>query len=189
MGSVQFQLVPCSSLYFFSRSIALSNVVNTNYSVLICCTCLFQGDSLFILASSVCKPLQCLTSTLTQGGEGGHLFRCTSLVPGACPGCTTRIQSQVCCVSPLGDWSLAVILLADVNHPGSQEDLVSNWEPAHSLVEVAISGAEISPCLLALAVACLPLCLWQGDGLVCSQLALSVQALFSGGRGKCLGYC
>ena len=80
MGSVQFQLVPCSSLYFFSRSIALSNVVNTNYSVLICCTCLFQGDSLFILASSVCKPLQCLTSTLTQGGEGGHLSRLTCSV-------------------------------------------------------------------------------------------------------------
>ena len=27
-------------------------------------------------------------------------------------------------------------LLADVNHPGSQEDVVSNWESAHSLVEV-----------------------------------------------------
>ena len=28
-------------------------------------------------------------------------------------------------------------LLTDVNHPGSQEDMVSNWEPAHSLVEDA----------------------------------------------------
>ena len=28
-------------------------------------------------------------------------------------------------------------LLADVNHPGSQEDVVSNWEPAHSLMEDA----------------------------------------------------
>ena len=35
--------------------------------------------SLFILASSVCKSLQCLISTLTQGGEGGHLFRLTYL--------------------------------------------------------------------------------------------------------------
>ena len=34
-------------------------------------------SSLFILASSVCKSLQYLTSTLTQGGEGGHLFRLT----------------------------------------------------------------------------------------------------------------
>ena len=30
---------------------------------------------LFILASSVFKSLQCLISALTQGGEGGHLFR------------------------------------------------------------------------------------------------------------------
>ena len=34
-------------------------------------------SSLFILASSVCKSLQCLSSTLTQGGEGGHLFSLT----------------------------------------------------------------------------------------------------------------
>ena len=34
-------------------------------------------------------------------------------------------------------------LLAFVNHPGSQEDLVSNWEPAHSLVEEAISGLRL----------------------------------------------
>ena len=34
-------------------------------------------SSLFTLASSVCKSLQCLISTLTQGGEGGHLFRVT----------------------------------------------------------------------------------------------------------------
>ena len=36
-------------------------------------------------------------------------------------------------------------LLAGVNHPGSQEDLVSNWKPAHNLVEDAVSGAEIAP--------------------------------------------
>ena len=35
---------------------------------------------LFILASSVCKAFQCLISTLTQGGEGGHLFRLTCSV-------------------------------------------------------------------------------------------------------------
>jgi len=56
-----------------------------------------------------------------------------------------------------------VTLLADVNCLGSQEDLVSNWEPAHSLVEDTISGAEIASCLLALAIACLPLCLWWGE--------------------------
>ena len=38
-------------------------------------------------------------------------------------------------------------LLSDVNRPGSQEDVVSNWEPAHILVEDAVSGAKISPAL------------------------------------------
>ena len=52
----------------------------------------------------------------------------------------------------------------DVKRPESQEDLVSNWEPARSLVEDAISGAEFAPCLLALAVARLTPCLWQVMG-------------------------
>ena len=41
--------------------------------------------------------------------------------------------------------------------------MVSNWEPAHSLVEDAVSWDKIAatPCLLALAVAQLPLCLWE----------------------------
>ena len=64
-------------------------------------------------------------------------------------------------------------LLADVNHLGSQKDLVSNWEPAHNLVEDAISGAEIAPCLPALAVnSSRGMGLWWGDGPDCSQLAL-----------------
>ena len=76
------------------------------------------------------------------------------------------------CLSPLGSWSQTVTILASVNHPGSQEDLVSNWEPAHSLMEDAVSGAKIAPFLLALAVTSLPLCLWSREGLVCSWLAL-----------------
>ena len=63
-------------------------------------------------------------------------------------------------------------LLADVSHPGSQEDLVSNWKPTHVLVKDAISGAEIAPCLPALAVACLSLCLRCGEQPFCSLLAL-----------------
>ena len=80
-------------------------------------------------------------------------------------------------MSPLGSSSLAVTLLADVNHTGSQKDLVSNWEPAHSLVEDAFSGAKIGPCLPALAVAHLPLCLRWGNGPVHSQLALLLYSL------------
>ena len=47
-------------------------------------------------------------------------------------------------------------LLVDVNHLGSHEDLVSNWEPAHSLVEDAVSGAEIAAFRLWLLPAYLP---------------------------------
>ena len=79
MGSVQFEIVPCFCLHFFSRSIGpFQCLVNTNDRVLICCICCFQSGSLFIiLAYSVCKSFQCLIFTLTQGGEGGHLFRLT----------------------------------------------------------------------------------------------------------------
>ena len=82
VGSVQFQVIPCSSLYLFSRSIGpLQCLVSVNYRVLICCTCHFQSSSLFfILASSVCKYLWYLISALTQGGEGSHLFRLTCSV-------------------------------------------------------------------------------------------------------------
>ena len=81
MRSVQFQIVPCSSLYFFLRSIgSFQCLVNVNYRVLTCCTCHLQNSSLFILAFFVCKSLQRLISTLTQGGEGGHLFRLTCSV-------------------------------------------------------------------------------------------------------------
>ena len=39
-------------------------------------------------------------------------------------------------------------------------------------MEDAFSGAEIAPYLPALAVACLPLCLWRGDGPIRSRLDL-----------------
>ena len=57
-------------------------------------------------------------------------------------------------------------ILEDVNSPGSQEDVVSSWEPAHNLMEDAFSGAEIlaTPCLPTLAVTIKPLCLWAGRG-------------------------
>ena len=65
-------------------------------------------------------------------------------------------------------------LLTDVNRPGSQEDVVINGEPAHGLVEDAVSGAKIAaaPCLVVLAIAQLPLCLCGGRALSGSCLAL-----------------
>ena len=90
--------------------------------------------------------------TLPLGGTYYHL-------PSPSPS-----ASWVCRVSPLGSWSLTATLMADVNHPGSQQDLVSNWELAHRLVEDAVSGAKIAPCLPALTVSRLPLCSSGGRG-------------------------
>ena len=59
---------------------------------------------------------------------GVHLI--TSPVPAAQFSGWQRVcLSQVCRVVLLGSWPLAVTLPADVNHPESQEVLVSNWEP------------------------------------------------------------
>ena len=68
--------------------------------MLVCCTCHFQsGSSSFILASSVCRSLQCVISALTQGskvapylgslvqlscGEGGTLQTNTAGMCGEC---------------------------------------------------------------------------------------------------------
>ena len=105
------------------------------------------------------------------------------------PGCATRAPSHVCCVSLLGSWSLTATLLVYVSHPRSQEDLDSSCESAHNLVEDAISGVEIAPCLLALAVPHLPLCLQWGEGPARSGLALlwySLIPLFCDQAGQCL---
>ena len=50
VGSVQFQIVPCSTLHFFSKSIhPFQCLVSANYRALICCTCDFQRGSLFFV--------------------------------------------------------------------------------------------------------------------------------------------
>ena len=124
-------------------------------------------------------------SALSQlGGVSYHLPGPSPLVSWVC---RESAVSGVLCVSS-GEL-ISATLLADVTHPGLQEDLVSNWEPAHRLVEDAISGAKIAPYVPALAVACLPLCLWWGDGPVPSQLALlwySLNPLFCEWARLCL---
>ena len=82
VGSVQFQIVPCPRSYLFSMSVGpLQCLGSDNYRALICHCCHFQsGSRFFILASSVCRSLQCLISALRGGGEGGHLFRLTCSV-------------------------------------------------------------------------------------------------------------
>ena len=85
-------------------------------------------------------------------------------------------------------------LLADVNHPGSQEDVVSNWEPARSLVEDAtLWGRECSSPLPSGLGCHTPASLPPergGEGPTCSQLALlwySLNPLFCEGPGCALG--
>ena len=74
MGSVHFQIVPWSGLYF-SRSIG----------PFLCSQCYLQGFNLLhlsppnqfpllILASSVCLSLHCLISALTQGEQWWSFF-------------------------------------------------------------------------------------------------------------------
>ena len=97
------------------------------------------------------------TRRLASAHSPGAVRLISSLVPAArFPGSVAA--SQVCRVSLLESWSPTVTLLADVSRPGSQEDLVGNWEPARSLVGDAVSGAWFAPFLLALA-ARLPPCL------------------------------
>ena len=83
VGSVQFQIVPCSSLYFFSRSIGpFQCLVNANYSVLICCTCHFQCSSLFfVYFGFLCLHVSSVSNFGPDTrGKGGHLFTLTCSV-------------------------------------------------------------------------------------------------------------
>ena len=61
---------------------------------------------LFVLASSVCWSLQCLISTLTQGGGGGHFLG--SLVQSCCGegGTLQTSNTGVCsqCLNPTCSW-------------------------------------------------------------------------------------
>ena len=64
-------------------------------------------------------------------------------------------------------WAMCLLWGADAGgcQPSRiQENFVSNWEPSHSLVEDAVSGAEIAPRLPTLAVTWLPLCFQWGRG-------------------------
>ena len=125
---------------------------------------LFPGQAAQATGCLLSIPSQVVCVSYTLAGPGCSV-----------PRCTTRAQSQVCCVSPLGRWSHTVTLLADVNRLVSQEDVVSNWQPTQSLVEDAVSGAKIAAasCFPALAVTRLPFCLQGGRTLPLWQPACS----------------
>ena len=75
-------------------------------------------------------------------------------------GCTAGAPSQVCCVSFLESWSLAMTLPADVNRPESQKVLVSS-EACLQFGRWCLSGAVIACFQLWLPS---PACLWWGMG-------------------------
>ena len=79
VGSVQFQIAPCSSLHF-----------SISTGPFQCSRCSLQGflsvelvpsEAVpFVYLTSVCPFLQCVISTLTQVGGGGLMFRFASSV-------------------------------------------------------------------------------------------------------------
>ena len=83
MGSVQFHIVPCSNLYFFSRSTGpFQCLVNANYRVSICSACHFASSSLlFVYFGLLCLQVSSVSNFHPDTrGWGGHLFRLTCSV-------------------------------------------------------------------------------------------------------------
>ena len=81
VGSVQHQIVPCSCLHFFSRSIVAPQMhsLSLNCSFNLLYLSLWGRFPLLCLffSSFICKSLQCLISSLTWGCKGEHLFSLT----------------------------------------------------------------------------------------------------------------
>ena len=122
-----------------------------------------------ILHPSQVRAAQVTRSLARVAALSWRLRLIPSPVPATCfSGCTTGAPSQVCCVSLLGSWSLAATLPADVDHPESQEVLVSN-KVSLQFGMGCLPGAPIVPFRLWLPS---PACLRWGMGWVHSQLAL-----------------
>ena len=86
-----------------------------------------------------------------------------------CPSLSVSWEPRLrCAVCLFWRTDLAATLLVDVNHPGSQEDLVSNWEPARSLVEDAVSEAEMPPACLSVSGGA-----WASPQPACSPLVFT----------------
>ena len=109
VGSVQFQIVPCSSLYFFSRSIGpFQCLVNANYRVLICCTSHFQSGSLFVYFGFLCLKISSVSNFCPDTRRRrwsliqAHLFSCVvgreehcKQISLACVGCAHSVWTTL----------------------------------------------------------------------------------------------
>ena len=71
------------------------------------------GPEFCAFPSWAAQAARSLTSTLSPGA--------VCLIPSGVPASVSARDDRVCLVSLLGSWSLALTLLADVNHPESQE--------------------------------------------------------------------
>ena len=127
--SVQFQIVPCSSLYLFSRSIGpLHCTVNINCRVLICCACHFQSNSLFFVYF-------------------GFLCLQVSLVSNFCPdtrGQRTYLGSlvQLCC----GEGGTLQTNITGVCEECSQYMDHTGFAPFHTVCAFPIYTAQVPGC-------------------------------------------
>ena len=120
VGSVQFQMVPSSSLYLFSRSVGLfQSSVSVKYRILICCTCHFQSSSLFVYFGLLCLQVSSLSNFRHKGakvvtylgslvqlccGEGGTLQTNITGMCGECSPCLATLdlpQLMVACAFPV----------------------------------------------------------------------------------------
>ena len=96
------------------------------------------------------------------GGASYHLPRPSLLVSWVR---SENAVSGVLCVSS-GE---LIYDCAPVNHPGSQEDLVNDWEPAHSLVEDALFWLWLLPACLSASSGGWALPQWASSPLVFAQ--------------------
>ena len=104
------------------------------------------------------------------------------------PRSSTRAQSQVCYVSPLGSWTQAGTLLADVNCPGSRENEVSNRSPAYSWWKMRSLGLRLQqPLAFQLWLSFICLCL-RGWGSAFFMVQLS-HPYTTTGKTICLTTC
>ena len=83
VGSVQGQIVPCSSLYLFPRSIGAPPIcsLSINCQVLVRCTYQFQSGSSFVYFGFLCLQGSLVSDFCPDTGvKGGYLLRLTGSV-------------------------------------------------------------------------------------------------------------